>query len=106
MILAPLPITLGGEDERYADDLPASAVYVHLDDTLARVELPHMPGLMALTGVLKLGSSAEVDGRRSNVRLLLEADSSSQLAEPPAPAVFSRFLNSLQRVEKPHVLPQ
>ena len=96
LILAPLPVTLGDEDESFSDDLPASAVYVHLSDAHSRVVLPYMPGLMVLTGVLQLGSLPEVDGRQSNVRLLLDEPSSITLAEPPSRPVFSRLLNPIQ----------
>ena len=106
LILAPLPVTLGDEDESYADDLPASAVYVHLSETRNQIKLPYMPGLMTLAGVLQLGSAPEVDGRRSNVRLLLDDETSSLLAEPPVPPSFSRLMNKLQRVENPNARPQ
>ena len=52
LVLAPLPVTMGEEDESFADDLPASAIYVHLAEAQKAQRLPHMPGLMALTGTL------------------------------------------------------
>jgi len=97
LVLAPLPVTMGEEDESFADDLPASAVYVHLAEAQQAQRLPHMPGLMALTGILQIGAAAEPDGRRSMVRLLLD-DTVSREFEPPAsanPPSFSVFLERL-----------
>ncbi len=68
MILVPLPVALGDEDESFADDLPASAAYVHLADS-PNALLPYRPGLLSLTGTLELGPQAEPDGRVSFVRL-------------------------------------
>ncbi|MDT9001144.1 hypothetical protein RQP53_17835 [Paucibacter sp. APW11] len=79
VLLAPLPVTLGDEDERYADDLPASVVYAHLPAEYAAHPLPHRPGLVAVSGRLELGSAAEADGRRSAVRLFLDAASAAAL---------------------------
>jgi len=99
LILAPLPVTLGDEDESYADDLPASAVYVHLNAASAAIKLPFMPGLMTLTGTLQLGSAPEADGRRSNVRLLLDDEASRVLVGSPMTRTFSQLINKLQRLE-------
>ncbi len=71
-ILSPLPVNLGDEDESFADDLPASAVYVHLDSNSNHF-VPYLPGLIKLTGILQVGFAQEIDGRVSTVRLLLDA---------------------------------
>ena len=68
MILVPLPVALGDEDESFADDLPASAAYIHLAGSPGAL-LPYQPGLLSLTGTLELGPRAEPDGRVSFVRL-------------------------------------
>jgi hypothetical protein len=81
-ILAPLPVALGDEDESFADDLPASVVYVHLARESQLAVVGHTPGLLALVGTLRLGSQAEADGRRSAVRLQLDAEPSRQLVSP------------------------
>ena len=98
LVLTPLPVTLGDEDETFADDLPATAVYVHLAPAQAALRLPHMPGLMALTGTLQVGGQAEPDGRRSLVRLLLN-DAVSREFDPPATSSsgpsFSVFMEKL-----------
>jgi hypothetical protein len=70
IILSPLPVSLGDEDESFADDLPASAVYVHLPDSAAAALPPG--GLVRVSGLLQLGRQREADGRISFVRLILE----------------------------------
>jgi len=69
-ILSPIPVTMGDEDESFADDLPPSAIFVHLEGSGDVV--PFIPGLLKLTGVLNVGSQEEADGRVSSVRLLLD----------------------------------
>lgn len=71
-ILAPLPVTMGDEDESYADDLPAAAVYVHLAGRDAEAAPAWRPGLLAVSGTLQVGAADEPDGRKSMVRLLLD----------------------------------
>lgn len=70
LILSPLPVSLGDEDESFADDLPASAVYVHLPEAAAAALPPS--GLLSVSGRLQLGAQREADGRFSFVRLVLE----------------------------------
>lgn len=69
-ILSPIPVTMGDEDESFADDLPSSAIFVHLEGSSGVV--PFIPGLLKLTGVLNVGNQEETDGRVSSVRLLLD----------------------------------
>lgn len=76
MVLAPVPVELGDEDEHLADDLPPQAVFVHLSGRAALRPLPHYTGLLALTGTLDLGPREEPDGHVSTVRLLLDAATS------------------------------
>ena len=66
-LLTPLPITLGDEDERFADDLPATTIYIHFDP--AGPVPPYQRGLIAVTGRLEIGAQAEEDGRQSALRL-------------------------------------
>lgn len=82
LLLTPLPVTMGDADEGLADDLPASAVFVHLESGGRSV--PYVPGLIKLAGVLSVGSRDEADGRVSSVRLMLDAAASEE------------FLRSLQ----------
>ena len=74
VILAPLPVTLGDEDESFSDDLPATALYVHLAEGDRSRGVPWMPGLLSFTGVLQVGAMSEVDGRMSFVRLQLDPE--------------------------------
>jgi hypothetical protein len=84
LVLAPLPVTLDDEDDSLADDLPVTAVHVLLADAQRQQQLPHMQGLMALTGTLQLGARAEPDGRRSMLRLLLDDSTSRAFEAGPA----------------------
>jgi hypothetical protein len=72
LILAAWPVTLGDEDEPLADDLPPSAVFVHLTGVAAGASLPHLRGLIHLQGRLSVGPLAEPDGHVSVVRLMLD----------------------------------
>jgi hypothetical protein len=85
-ILSPLPVHMGGDDDSFADDLPASAVFVRLSPAQQTTRLPFMPGLLALTGTLQVGASDEADRRVSAVRLLLiEAQSQALALARPEP---------------------
>jgi hypothetical protein len=79
VIVAPLPVVLGGEDESFSDDLPASVLYVHLADADRERTVPWAPGLHSFTGVLQLGAASESDGRLSFVRLQLDPEPSRAL---------------------------
>jgi hypothetical protein len=78
-ILAPVPVAIGDDDDGMADDLPPSAVFVHLDSG-ASLSVPNMPGLIALTGVLSVGPRPEPDGRVSAVRLQLAPELTKLIA--------------------------
>ncbi|HKX43242.1 MAG TPA: hypothetical protein VJO99_18940 [Burkholderiaceae bacterium] len=75
-ILAPLPVTLGDEDESYADDLPAGVVYLHDPEGgergLART-VERCAGPASVVGRLEVGARPEADGRVSFVRLNAES---------------------------------
>ncbi len=81
LILTSLPVQMGDEDESLSDDLPPSAVFVHLAPGLAAKGLPNIQGLIQLTGTLRTGSREEPDGHVSSVRLELDAETSEQLAK-------------------------
>ena len=83
-ILAPVPVTLGDEDESFADDLPASVLYVHLSEPERQGYVQHMPGMLAVRGRLELGPQAEIDGRISFVRMQLEGEPVRVDAQPVA----------------------
>lgn len=69
LVLVPLPVALTEEDESLADDLPASAVFVHFGEAGSKARLPNFAGLIVLQGRLEVGALDEADGRVSGVRL-------------------------------------
>lgn len=75
-LLSPLPVSLGDEDESMSDDLPPTAVSVHLRGSK---NPPYVAGLIQLTGTLDVGAKNESDGRVSSVRLVLEPEISKQI---------------------------
>jgi hypothetical protein len=81
LILTPTPVEMGDEDESLSDDLPVTALFMHLAPGTAAKALPNVQGLMQLTGTLRLGSHEEPDGHVSAMRLELDAPTSKQLAK-------------------------
>ncbi len=77
-LLSPLPVSLGDEDESLSDDLPATAVFVHLQGSKNQ-DTPYIVGLIQLTGTLEVGARDEADGRVSAVRLMLDPQVSKQI---------------------------
>ncbi|MFX6296441.1 hypothetical protein ABTF71_19690, partial [Acinetobacter baumannii] len=82
-ILSPLPVSIGGEDESLSDDLPPSAVFVHLQGPAALKVVPNFRGLIHVTGVLNVGAQEEPDGRVSSVRLVLSEAASRRYSAAP-----------------------
>lgn len=76
-VLSPLPVDLGDEDESLSDDLPASALFVHTG--ASQFAVPHITGLIKLTGTLSIGSQEEADGHVSMARLILDPEISMAL---------------------------
>lgn len=77
-LFSPLPVTLGDEDESLSDDLPATAVSVHLQGVKNQVT-PYIGGLIQITGTLEVGAKDEADGRVSSVRLVLDPQISKRI---------------------------
>jgi hypothetical protein len=73
-VLSPLPAELGDADEGLADDLPPSAVLVALPRE-STLRSGHLPGLIQVTGVLRVGraESATLPGRVFPARVELDA---------------------------------
>jgi len=71
-ILSPLPVEVGDEDESLSDDLPASSVFVHTAPGAAKQEIPHLRGLISVTGTFRVGAQEEAGGRVSSFRLELD----------------------------------
>lgn len=67
-ILSPLLVSMSEIADGPADDMPASAVFVHLPETDHRI-ISYTRRPLLLTGRLGLGSEEEPDGRVSYVRL-------------------------------------
>lgn len=85
LILAPMPVNLGDEDESLSDDLPGNAVFVHLARPYADRLVPNLQGLLQFTGTLSVGAFEEADGHVSAVRLELD-DATSRLLTTQATA--------------------
>ena len=77
-LLSPLPVSLGDEDESLSDDLPATAVSVHLQGSKNQ-GTPYVGGLIQITGNLEVGAKDEADGRVSSVRLVLDPQISKRI---------------------------
>jgi len=73
LIVAPVPVVLGDEDESFADDLPAGVAYLHPLDTRTAEMLKACRGVVRVRGRLDIGRATEDDGRQSFVRLLADA---------------------------------
>jgi hypothetical protein len=85
-VFSPVPVSLGDEDESLADDLPASVVFVHLQGSGDK-PIPFVPGLIKLTGTLRVGAFEEIDGHVAQVRLMLD---------PPLTKTFLKLGNKRQ----------
>jgi hypothetical protein len=71
-LLSALPVLLGEEDESLADDLPASSILVELPKS-RDVLVPPLPGLLQLTGTLRVGMRADpASGRATAAQLVLD----------------------------------
>lgn len=80
-LFAALPIQLHDHDSALADDLPAAIVHVTVPTCHDR-QVPHVRGLMMLTGTLGVGPRHEVDGRVSLVRLGLDPPTAFKTKRP------------------------
>jgi hypothetical protein len=78
-ILAPLPVDIGDDDEGLADDVPPTAIAVRLPSSLV---VPHMSGLLRLTGRLELGLHEDSgSGRVLGVHLIPDTATTNALRE-------------------------
>jgi hypothetical protein len=77
-ILAPLAVSMAEKEDGPADDMPATTIFVHIENGGGQI-VPHVPGLLKLTGILGLGNREEPDGRVSAVRLQVDPDLSEKL---------------------------
>lgn len=81
LILTPIPVVLGDEDEKLVDDLPPTAVFVHLSPAYAKQTTPNFAGLIQLTGRLEGGAKEEADGHVATTRLYLDDAESKALTQ-------------------------
>ena len=70
-LLSPRPVQMTEHADGEADDLPAATVLVQLDATQADWVVPHVRGLVEISGQLRVGRYEGRDGRVSWVRLQL-----------------------------------
>jgi len=73
-MLTPRPVRMSEHADGDADDLPPATVTVLLDERQRDRIVAHQPGLVALTGRLKLGREEDASGRVSWVRLQLDPE--------------------------------
>lgn len=84
-LLSPLPIAVGAEDESLADDLPAGLIRVDLDESPS-VMIPHIPGLLQITGTLHIKNQMDAkQDRISFVQLLPDQDTRRALLSTTDP---------------------
>jgi hypothetical protein len=70
-MLTPRPVQMSEHADGGADDLPPATVMVYLDPAQQDWVVPHVRGLISVSGVLQVGRHEETDGRVSWVRLQL-----------------------------------
>lgn len=71
-MLSPLPVAAGDADDAYADDIPASAIFVTLPKGADTV-VPPLAGLIQLSGTLRVGAR-EMAGAGRVAPAVLELD--------------------------------
>lgn len=77
-ILSPLPVVAGDADDAFADDIPASAIFVVLPKAADTV-VPPLAGLIQLTGTLRVGAR-EMPGAGRVAPAVLELDRAPERA--------------------------
>jgi hypothetical protein len=70
-MLTPRPVQMSEHADGDADDLPAATLTVYLDPGQQDFAVPHVSGLIEVSGRLSVGRFEETDGRVSWVRLQL-----------------------------------
>lgn len=71
-MLAPIPSVISDDDESLADDLPASTILVRLPQATG-ITIQHVPGLLQLSGTLRVGGPDDHStNRNATLRLLLD----------------------------------
>ena len=91
-MLTPRPVRMSEHADGDADDLPAAWVMVYLDESQKDFAVPHVRGLIAVSGVLSVGRLEESDGRVSWVRMQLKPEATRGMNA----FEVSNYLHSLQ----------
>jgi hypothetical protein len=82
LLLAPLPVALGDEDDGMADDLPPSTIALH---SATRKPLPRVHGLVEVVGVLELAPREDPStGRVLSVHVTAAPRAVRAIRIPPA----------------------
>jgi hypothetical protein len=79
-MLAPRPVQMSEHADGEADDLPPATVLVHLDPAQQDWVVPHVPGLVAVSGTLGVARHEAPGGRVSWVRLQLGPDAARSMS--------------------------
>lgn len=78
-LLSPLPVAISDDDEGLADDVPPAIIEIELAD--AHTAMPHMPGLLQISGTLEVGAKAsDANPRISFARIKPDARTAKALA--------------------------
>lgn len=91
-MLTPRPVQMSEHADGDADDLPPATVTVYLDKDQSEFVVPHVRGLVEVSGRLSVGRYEEADGRVSWVRLKLNPDATRAMN----PLEISTYLHQLQ----------
>jgi hypothetical protein len=91
-LLTPRPVQMSEHADGEADDLPPASVLVKLAPEQSDWAVPHVRGLIRITGVLSVGREEGRDGRVSWVQLQLAPDATRGMNTPE----FAGHMQSLQ----------
>jgi hypothetical protein len=91
-LFTPRPVRMSEHADGDADDLPLAWVMVYLDPSQSDLVVPHVSGLVELSGTLSVGRLEEQDGRVSWVRLHIAPDAT----RPMNSFEVASYLHSLQ----------
>ena len=78
-MLAPRPVRMSEHADGEADDLPPTTAMVYLDPSQQDWVVPHVRGLVAVSGTLSVSRHEAGDGRVSWVRLQLDPGSTRSM---------------------------
>jgi hypothetical protein len=93
-MLTPRPVQMSEHADGDADDLPAAMVTVYLDESQKDYVVPHMMGLVEVSGRLSVGRFEETDGRVSWVRMQLAPEATRGMNS----FEVANYLHSLQHI--------